>query len=203
MRVRNLDEDDWKNTRRVLRYLDATINALKLHLNVNNLNVVHWWVDASYGTHTDLKGQTGATISIGKGCVTSEFLKQKINVTSSTIRELVGVHEVSPQVLWTKSFLQNQGFEVNKSTLYQENMSAMLLENNGRASSSIQTKHIEIRYFFIQDGIEKGDIGLEYCHTNKMVADFMTKPLRGNNYSSSGTASWECQMARILPRCKK
>ena len=70
-RVRNPDEDDWKNLRRVLSYLEATIKTVKLHLKVNYLNVVHWWVDVSYGTHPDLKVQTGATISIGKVCVTS------------------------------------------------------------------------------------------------------------------------------------
>ena len=58
-------------------------------------------------------------------------------------------------------------------------MSAILLKKNGRTSSLSQTKHIEIRYFFIQDRIEKGDIGLEYCRTDKMVEDFMTKLLQG------------------------
>ena len=33
--------------------------------------------------------------------------------------------------------------------------------------------------FFIQDRIERGDIGLEYFYTDKMVEDFMTKPLQG------------------------
>ena len=61
----------------VLRYLGTTINSVKLHLNANDLNVVHWWVDASHGTHTDLKGQTGVTIYTGKGCVTSASKKQK------------------------------------------------------------------------------------------------------------------------------
>ena len=46
-RVRNPDEDNWKKIQRVLSYLDATINTVKLHLNANELNVVHWWVDAS------------------------------------------------------------------------------------------------------------------------------------------------------------
>ena len=70
-RVRNPDEDDWKILGKVRSYLDATIDAVKLHLNANFLNVVHWWVDASYGTHPNLKGQTGATISTVKGYVTS------------------------------------------------------------------------------------------------------------------------------------
>ena len=66
-RVRNTDEDDRKKLQRVISYLDATINSMKLHLNENIPNVINWWVDASYGTYLDLKGQTGATISIGKG----------------------------------------------------------------------------------------------------------------------------------------
>ena len=91
-RVRNTDEDNCKKLQRVLSYLYNTINTVKLHLNANNLNVFHWWVDASYSTHPDLKGQKGETISIKKGCVTSAKKKQKINATSSTISEIVGVH---------------------------------------------------------------------------------------------------------------
>ena len=41
-RVINPDEEDWKKLRRVLSYIDATINSVKLHLNANDLNVVHW-----------------------------------------------------------------------------------------------------------------------------------------------------------------
>ena len=40
-RVRSPDEDDWKKLQRVLSYLDATINTVKLHLNANNMNVFH------------------------------------------------------------------------------------------------------------------------------------------------------------------
>ena len=74
-RVINPDQDDWKKLRRVLIYLRVTINTVKLHLNTKDLNVVHWWLDASYVTHPYLKGQTGATISIRKGCVTSALKK--------------------------------------------------------------------------------------------------------------------------------
>ena len=58
-------------------------------------------------------------------------------------------------------------------------MSAMIIEKNGRTSISSRTKQIEIRYFFIQDRIKKGEIGLEYCHTDKMVVEFMKNPLQG------------------------
>ena len=61
----------------------------------------------------------------------------------------------------------------------QDNKSAMLLDNNGVLSSSKQTKHINVRYYFIEDKIEKDKINVIYCPTSKMVRDFFTKPLQG------------------------
>ena len=55
-----------------------------LTINADNLNVVHWWVDAAYGVHNDLKDHTGSTMSVRKGGVTRITRKQKINTTSST-----------------------------------------------------------------------------------------------------------------------
>ena len=63
--------------------------------------------------------------------------------------------------------------------MYQDNQSAILLKNNGRASSSIRTKHLNITYFFITDRIKEGELKIEYCPTDDMVADFFTKPLQG------------------------
>ena len=61
--------------------------------------------------------------------------------------ELIGVHDILPQILWTCNFLMSQGYPVQKNVVYQDNMSAMLLENNGRKSSTKRTKHIELQYF--------------------------------------------------------
>ena len=66
--------------------------------------------------------------------------------------------------------------------MYQDNQVAILTENNGRASSSKRTKHPNIRYFFITDRIKKGDLHIEYCPTDNMVADFFTKPLQGKKF---------------------
>ena len=76
-----------------------------LTLNADDLNVVHWWVDAAYGVHDDLKGHTGATMPIGKVSFTRISSKQKINITSSPQSDIVGVCDCSPQVMWKKYFL--------------------------------------------------------------------------------------------------
>jgi hypothetical protein len=103
--------------------------------------------------------------------------KQKLNTHSSTISEVVAVDDMIPQILWTRLFMQEQGIKVTDNILYQDNKSAILLENNGRASSSKQTKHVEIQYYYIADWIAKGDLSVVWCPTSKMIADFLTKPL--------------------------
>ncbi len=72
-----------------------------------------------------------------------------------------------------------QGVKVTDNILYQNDRSAILLEKNGRASSSKRTKHIEIRYYYVAVRIEKGDLSVVWCPTDNMIADFLTKPLQG------------------------
>ena len=79
-------------------------------------------------------------------------------------------------MLWTKLFLEAQGLVVRSSVLHQDNKSAILLEKNGKASSSKRTRHINIRYFFVTDQVSKGNLAIEHCPTDQMIADYFTKP---------------------------
>ena len=161
----------------MLRYLKSTLYC-PLILRADNLNVLKWWVDASFATHPDMKGHTGATMSMGRGSTISMSKKQKLNVRSSTEGEIVGVDDAAGQMMWSKYFLEAQGYSV-EVILYQDNLSAMLLETNGRASSGQRTKHIRVRFYFIKDLIARGEVGVQHCPTGEMLADPFTKPLQG------------------------
>ncbi len=121
-------------------------------------------------------------MSMGTGAVYSTSKKQKLNTKSSTEAELVGVNDCMPQTLWTRYFLEAQGYNVTESIIYQDNQSAMLLEKNGRGSSSKRTRHINIRYFFVADRVANGEVKIEYCPTGDMLADYFTKPLQGSSF---------------------
>ena len=41
---------------------------------------------------------------------------------------------------------------------------------------------MNIRYFFVTDNVEKGNLWIEYEPTEEMVADFLTKPLQGKSF---------------------
>ena len=76
-----------------------------------------------------------------------------------------------------------QGYSSENTIVYQDNKSSILLEKNGKASSSKRTRHINIRYYFVTDRINNGEIDIVYCPTKQMIADFFTKPLQGTAFT--------------------
>ena len=83
--------------------------------------------------------------------------------------------------MWTKLFLQEQGFNP-QVVLKQDNTSTIQLQRNGKASSHKRTRHINIRFFYIKDLLDKQEFGLEHCPTDKMEADYLSKPLQGKQF---------------------
>ena len=53
------------------------------------------------------------------------------------------------------------------------------MEKNGTQSCGDKSRHINIRYFFIKDVIQRENIDIVHCPTELMIADFFTKPLQG------------------------
>lgn len=145
-RLQHADADDYKKAGRVIKYLRGTID-MPLTLRGDGTGIIKWWIDASYAVHPDMKGHTGGTMSMGSGSVYSTSTKQKLVARSSTESEVIGVHDVVPQAVWTSHFLTEQGIQVKQNVVYQDNMSSMLLEKNGRSSSSKRTRHMNIRFF--------------------------------------------------------
>ena len=61
-------------------------------------------------------------------------------------------------------------------------MSTLSLAKNGYVSSSKRTKHIKAKYFFVRNYHNASKIDLQYCPTEQMWADVLTKPLQGAKF---------------------
>jgi hypothetical protein len=59
-------------------------SKLVLRLSADNLNIIKWWVDASYAVHPDMQSHTGGTMSMGTSAVYYSSKRQKLNTKSST-----------------------------------------------------------------------------------------------------------------------
>ena len=175
-RVKLPNEDDKMKLGRVMKYLNTTKDII-LRLKADNLNLVKWWVDASFSVYSEMPSHTCGTMSSGKGVIYSNSSKQKINTKSSTECELIGTNDVLPQALWTKYVLDHQGYKTS-TTINQYNQIAIKLDENGKISSGKRTRHINIRYFVNMDQVKNGNVVIEYFSTENMVANFYTKTLQ-------------------------
>ena len=87
------DEDDWGKLKQVLNYLYGTMH-IKLCFSVDNLQILTWWVDASYAVQWDRRSHTGMVMSMELGAAMSGSWRQKLNTGSYTEAELVGIDDV-------------------------------------------------------------------------------------------------------------
>ena len=179
-RVLNPTQQDMSKLMRVMRYLNAT-RGKHVVLKPDDTIKVTAFIDASYAPHPDAKSHAGAFITLGTGPIYVRSSKTKLVLKSSTEAELVALSDMAGELVWTRSFLIGQGLKIGPVLTYQDNKSTIILAERGK-NHSPRTKHIAVRYFFIKDRIEQGDIALEYLPTAKMIADLLTKPLQGEQF---------------------
>ena len=177
-RVSKSTEEDWLKLKRLMRYINSTLSLVRI-IGASSLRDLHTFVDAAYAVHPDMKSHTGGGISMGYGMLHCKSSKQKLNTKSSTEAELVGVGEYLPYNIWLVNFLKVQGYDLTSNTLYQDNQSAIRMERNGRNSCTGNSRHVDIKYFFVKDRIDRKEVFVQYCPTHKMLADYFTKPLQG------------------------
>jgi len=172
------NRDDQKKLVRCLDYLSGT-RHLGLCLRIKNVKKIESFIDAAYANHTDMKSHSAVVITCGGGAIYAKSSKQKLVSKSSTEAELIALANGIVQTIWLRDFLCEQGYDMEPATIYQDNKSTIALAEKGRAINE-NSKHINVRYFFVKDRIEKGEIKIEYLPTSQMIADMLTKPLQGN-----------------------
>jgi hypothetical protein len=178
MRVRAPNKDDWNKLVHLMRYIRGT-RTMPLILSANGSGIIKWWVDASVAVHPNMRGHSGGGLSLGRGFTIVSPTKQKLNTRSSTETEIVGADDFMPVICWTRYFMKAQRYGVKYKVLFQDNNSSILLEKNGKASSSKRTKYINIQYFFITDRVSKEEVSVIWCPTGDMIGYYATKPLQG------------------------
>ena len=108
--------------------------------------------------------------------------KQAIVTKSSTEAELVALSDGSTDILWARQLLMDQGYAMGAIDVGEDNQSVLAMLER-RKFNNARTRHINIRYFFVVDRIKSGELKMVYVPTDLMLADFMTKPLTGKQFT--------------------
>ena len=96
---------------------------------------------------------------------------------STSEAEYIAAGSYCTQLLWMKKLLYDYGIPQDTMYVFYDNTSAINLSKNPVQHS--KSKHIEIRYHFIQDLVEDKVVCLEFIHTDNQKANIFTKPLDG------------------------
>ena len=109
--------------------------------------------------------------------------KKKNYVSLSTVEvEHIATGSCCSQLLWMKKVLTDYGISQDTMVVYCDNSNAIDISKNPVQHS--KTKHIEIRYHFIRDLVERKIMCLQYIPTKRQNADIFTKSLNRSKFET-------------------
>jgi hypothetical protein len=182
-RVTKATASDKIKLNRIIGYLAGTPELGKrLGGDANGNATLTSFSDASFAVHPDMKSHNGQYITFGLGGILIKCNKERLVTRSSTEAELVCLSDGVGLTSYCNEFLKYQGMDFTPE-LMQDNMSTIKLAEKGRSTSD-RTRHIKIRYYFVNQFIENGEMKIKYCPTDEMVADVLTKPLQGDKFTT-------------------
>ena len=116
------------------------------------------------------------TYMLAGGAICYKTRYQEAIALSSTEAEFVTASDAGKMALYIRSLLEDLGIIQQKATLlYEDNMGAFKMATLGQPTK--RTKHINIRFYALQEWIEHNLIRMEYLSTQHNIADTLTKGL--------------------------
>ena len=162
--------------KKVLRYLRGTLDYGIWYMRGRS-GELQVYTDSDFaGDVESRKSTSGYVFLMDDAAVAWLSKKQPIVTLSTTEAEYVAASVWACQVVWFKRVLEELGHRVKEGTvIWCDNTSTIKLSKNpvfhGRC------KHIGVRFHFLRELANNGEICLEHCESHEHVADILTKPL--------------------------
>ncbi|WVZ48731.1 LOW QUALITY PROTEIN: hypothetical protein U9M48_000150 [Paspalum notatum var. saurae] len=166
--------------KRIFRYLKFT-PELGLWYSSSSSLFLRGFSDADHaGCRIDRKSTSGTCQLLGTSLVSWSSRKQASVSLSTTEAEYIAAASCCSQLLWMKATLSDFGLRFGKIPLLVDSTSAISVAKNPVLHS--RTKHIDVRFHFLRDHYEKGDIDLVHVASENQLADIFTKPLEFSSF---------------------
>jgi hypothetical protein len=135
------------------------------------------FADADWAnSRVDRKSVTGWVAKVNGDPISWASKKQRVVAQSTCEAELYAEAAAIQEVLWLRGLLAELGLHVRTGSLvYGDNQSTLALSKNGVKSE--RTKHVDVKYFFITETVESGQVKLQWVPTQQQQADMFTKAL--------------------------
>ncbi|XP_059663402.1 secreted RxLR effector protein 161-like [Cornus florida] len=162
--------------KRILRYVKGTI-SYGLHYIFSSTLSITAFSDANWGgSLPDKKSTSGCCYLLGSNLVSWLSKKQDTVSLFTSEAEYIAASQAGSQLLWMHTTLADLGLHFSgPPKLYYDNQSAIAISKN--PTLHWKSKHIDIKYHFLRDKVQKCLIDITYLPTENQLADIMTKPL--------------------------
>ncbi|GKC29914.1 hypothetical protein Tco_1037208 [Tanacetum coccineum] len=164
-----------KKVKRIFRYLKQTYNLGMWYLKDYGFELIAYSDADHAGCHDDCKSTSGGLQFLGEKLVSWSSKKQDCTTMSTAEAEYVSLSACCAQVIWMQTQLLDYGYRFNKILMYWDSKSAIAISCNLVQHS--RTKHINIRYHFIKEHVERGTVELYFVGIEFQLADLFTKAL--------------------------
>lgn len=166
----------WVTAKHILRYLQGTVDFGLDYRQGDGVRLAGYTDSDWVGCASDRKSTSGCCFRLGSTIVSWISWKQQSVALSSVEAEYMATSLASCEAIWLRKVLFGLfGQALRPSVICCDNQSCVKLTENTVFHD--RSKHIEIKYHFIRDYVQKGVVKLEYISTNEQVADIFTKAL--------------------------
>ncbi|KAI3715137.1 hypothetical protein L6452_22106 [Arctium lappa] len=161
--------------KKFVRYLRGTQTLGLWYPKLSSFDLTAYTDAYHAGCKLDKKSTSGCCQLLGNKLVSWSSKKQNCVSTSTAEAEYVAAASCCSQVLWMKTQLRDYGQQFDRIPILCDSKSAIAISTNPLQHS--KTKHIDVRYHFLKDHVEKGTIEMYFVPTELQLADIFTKAL--------------------------
>ena len=160
----------------ILRYLRGTQDYGLRYTSGGGL-LLHGFYDSDWaGSVQDRKSTSGFCFSMGSAMVSQSSRKQGSITLSTTEAEYVYASDASQEPIWLQKLLSDLfDTSLQPIVIHYDNQSYIKISENPVFHD--RQKHMEMRYHYLCDMVQRRDISLLYISTDEKIVDVFTKPL--------------------------
>ena len=162
-------------------YMNSKHSIDKVRIIAPQSSEIELFVDSSHAIHNNYRGHTGMLFKMGGQTLSVASKAQALNSHSSCETELIGLDSACTRLQPWIYHLEWLNIKCTPVKVYQDNKSVIRMTDQSFQQTS-KSKHIGIRFFYVQQLVTNDIIVIEYRNTKDMWADIFTKPLSGRLY---------------------
>jgi hypothetical protein len=171
----------WVAEKHILRYLRGTITYGLRYTSSGGL-FLHGYADVDWeGSPVDQKSTSRYCFSLGSSMISWSSRKKGSIAQSTTEAEYIAASDASKEAVWLRKLVSGLfGDKIEMTVVHCDNQSCIKLTEN--LVFHDRSKHIDMRYHYIRDLVQRKTVKLQYIATSEQVVDILTKPLTSRQF---------------------